>query len=32
MHAPVWGVNFVLTGGSMHEVDSNDMAFKNATQ
>lgn len=32
MHAPVWGVHFHLNGGSMHEVDSNDQAFKNATQ
>lgn len=32
MRAPVWGVHFCLTGGAMHEVDSNDQAFKNATQ
>lgn len=32
MGAPVWGVHFHLTGGAMHEVDSTDMAFKNATQ
>lgn len=32
MGAPVWGVHFHLNGGAMHEVDSNDMAFKNATQ
>lgn len=32
MHAPVWGVHFHLNGGAMHEVDSNDQAFRNATQ
>jgi len=32
MGAPVWGVHFHLSGGAMHEVDSTDMAFKNATQ
>lgn len=32
MHAPVWGVHFHLSGGAMHEVDSNDLAFRNATQ
>ncbi|KAF8288869.1 putative Elongation factor G1, mitochondrial [Trypanosoma cruzi] len=32
MGAPVWGVHFHLGGGAMHEVDSTDMAFKNATQ
>ncbi|EPY26022.1 elongation factor G [Strigomonas culicis] len=32
MGAPVWGVHFHLNGGAMHEVDSNDNAFKNATQ
>lgn len=32
MQAPVWGVHFCLNGGAMHEVDSNDQAFKNATQ
>ncbi|CAD2214139.1 Elongation factor Tu GTP binding domain/Elongation Factor G, domain II/Elongation factor G, domain IV/Elongation factor G C-terminus, putative [Angomonas deanei] len=32
MNAPVWGVHFHLNGGAMHEVDSNDNAFKNATQ
>lgn len=32
MQAPVWGVHFHLNGGSMHEVDSNDVAFRNATQ
>ncbi|KAH9582197.1 Transcription factor [Trypanosoma melophagium] len=32
MAAPVWGVHFHLTGGAMHEVDSTDIAFKNATQ
>lgn len=32
IHAPVWGVHFHLNGGSMHEVDSNDQAFRNATQ
>lgn len=32
MQAPVWGVHFCLNGGAMHEVDSNDLAFKNATQ
>lgn len=32
MGAPVWGVHAHLNGGAMHEVDSTDMAFKNATQ
>lgn len=32
MQAPVWGIHFCLNGGAMHEVDSNDQAFKNATQ
>ncbi|CCW67082.1 unnamed protein product [Phytomonas sp. Hart1] len=32
IHAPVWGVHFHLSGGAMHEVDSNDFAFRNATQ
>jgi elongation factor G len=32
MGAPVWGVHFHLNGGSMHEVDSTDLAFKNAAQ
>lgn len=32
MNAPVWGVHFHLNGGAMHEVDSNDQAFRNATQ
>jgi elongation factor G len=32
MHAPLWGVHFHLSGGGMHEVDSNDQAFRNATQ
>lgn len=32
MQAPVWGVHFCLNGGGMHEVDSNDLAFRNATQ
>ncbi|CBH15521.1 Elongation factor G1, mitochondrial, putative [Trypanosoma equiperdum] len=32
MGAPVWGVHFHLSGGAMHEVDSTDLAFRNATQ
>lgn len=32
IQATVWGVHFHLNGGSMHEVDSNDQAFRNATQ
>nr|CCC93656.1 putative Mitochondrial elongation factor G [Trypanosoma congolense IL3000] len=32
MGAPVWGVHFHLSGGAMHEVDSTDIAFRNATQ
>jgi elongation factor G len=32
MKAPLWGVHFHLSGGSMHEVDSNDQSFRNATQ
>eukprot|EP00672_Neobodo_designis_P014671 CAMPEP_0174855096 /NCGR_PEP_ID=MMETSP1114-20130205/32466_1 /TAXON_ID=312471 /ORGANISM="Neobodo designis, Strain CCAP 1951/1" /LENGTH=745 /DNA_ID=CAMNT_0016089819 /DNA_START=24 /DNA_END=2261 /DNA_ORIENTATION=+ len=32
MKAPVWGVHVVLTGGEMHEVDSNDNAFKACAQ
>jgi elongation factor G len=32
MGAPVWGVHAHLNGGAMHEVDSNDKAFTNATQ
>ena len=31
MNAPLWGVHFHLSGGGMHEVDSNDQAFRNAT-
>ena len=30
IQAPVWGVSVELRGGSMHEVDSNDIAFQNA--
>ncbi|CCW59945.1 unnamed protein product [Phytomonas sp. EM1] len=32
IRAPVWGVHFHLSGGATHEVDSNDLAFRNATQ
>ena len=32
MKAPVWGAHVVLTGGEMHEVDSNDNAFKACAQ
>jgi len=30
--APLWGMKITLTGGGMHEVDSNDQAFKNCAQ
>lgn len=31
MKAPVWGVDVKFTGGAMHEIDSTDIAFRNAT-
>ncbi|KNH07383.1 Mitochondrial elongation factor G [Perkinsela sp. CCAP 1560/4] len=30
--APLWGVRVVLESGTMHEVDSKDIAFKNAAK
>lgn len=32
MNAPLWGVKITITSGAMHEVDSTDIAFRNATQ
>jgi elongation factor G len=31
MNAPVWGTKVTLKGGAMHEVDSNDVAFRAAS-
>ena len=32
INAPLWGVRVVLESGTMHEVDSKDIAFKNAAK
>ena len=32
INAPLWGVRVVLEGGTMHEVDSTDIAFRNAAK
>lgn len=32
IQAPIWGLGVHLSGGAMHEIDSNDIAFRNCAQ
>ena len=32
INAPIWGLGVHLAGGAMHEIDSNDIAFRNCAQ